>query len=95
MNCKENEFKCTYPRCISQEYRCDGDDDCGDRSDEDNCENLVGVSCNANEFRYEFIILNRFGFLLFLGKSIKIKIFFNSYKIVIKILDIQNFSLKK
>jgi len=30
---------------------CDGDDDCGDSSDEDNCP-AQDVSCSAHEFRF-------------------------------------------
>lgn len=36
--CEPNEFKCDNDRCVQKQWLCDGDDDCGDGSDERNCE---------------------------------------------------------
>lgn len=33
--CKEGQFECDNGNCINIYYRCDGDDDCRDGSDED------------------------------------------------------------
>ena len=32
--CREVEFSCNNGRCISPDLKCDGEDDCGDNSDE-------------------------------------------------------------
>ena len=33
-SCNDDEFRCAYGECIPQQYRCDGDRDCEDGSDE-------------------------------------------------------------
>lgn len=36
--CSDDEFQChSDDRCISDRWRCDGDTDCSDGSDEENC----------------------------------------------------------
>ena len=35
--CTTYEFACANGICIPSAYECDGDNDCGDRSDELNC----------------------------------------------------------
>lgn len=36
-SCSNSLYLCTNYKCVQQTYRCDGDDDCGDDSDEHNC----------------------------------------------------------
>lgn len=50
IRCGENEFQCDNKKCINKDFNCDGDNDCGDWTDEDSCPMLPG-SCNAGEFR--------------------------------------------
>lgn len=38
-------------RCILLRFRCDGDNDCGDWSDEEGCESMKSSSCTSSEFR--------------------------------------------
>ena len=33
-NCTEDEFQCNNGNCVLSKWRCDGDDDCRDGSDE-------------------------------------------------------------
>ena len=35
--CEAEEFTCSNGRCRDLSVRCDGDNDCGDKSDERNC----------------------------------------------------------
>ena len=39
--CNSDQFACANAFCIVMEKRCDGKEDCFDRSDEQNCEKLI------------------------------------------------------
>ena len=36
--CEPNEYQCENKKCVLKTWRCDGDDDCGDGTDEQNCQ---------------------------------------------------------
>uniref|UniRef100_A0A7M4EJS2 Low-density lipoprotein receptor-related protein 1B n=1 Tax=Crocodylus porosus TaxID=8502 RepID=A0A7M4EJS2_CROPO len=48
--CKPGEFQCNNERCIQDRWRCDGDDDCLDGSDE-NSEICFNHSCPDDQFK--------------------------------------------
>jgi len=37
VECRSTEYLCTDGQCINLDWRCDGDEDCDDKSDETNC----------------------------------------------------------
>lgn len=44
-HCKEPDFfRCTNKKCVSTAFLCDGQDDCGDNSDERRCENFKVIT---------------------------------------------------
>lgn len=45
--CAPGEWQCGSGRCVPGTFRCDGENDCGDYSDETGCTN---VTCSSTQF---------------------------------------------
>lgn len=60
-NCHSYQHRCENSRCVDMSVLCDGDDDCGDNSDETNCQfgyqnsifnkHINTTTCGPNMFR--------------------------------------------
>uniref|UniRef100_A0A182NN26 Ig-like domain-containing protein n=1 Tax=Anopheles dirus TaxID=7168 RepID=A0A182NN26_9DIPT len=50
--CEPNQFKCRNHKCVLKTWLCDGEQDCGDGSDEENCSTLAPYApCRCNEYQ--------------------------------------------
>ncbi|XP_030825321.1 complement component C6 [Camarhynchus parvulus] len=67
VDCK-NKFRCESGRCISKTLECNGENDCGDNSDERNCGRKKTV-CNRKYESIPGVQLIGSGFHIFAGES--------------------------
>ena len=57
--CEENQFRCDNGRCIPNTWKCDGENDCGDSSDEgDFCAEKTCAYFQVSENRLYYRVSN-------------------------------------
>ena len=57
--CFEGQFVCNNKLCIHSALQCDGDNDCGDNSDEETCElciTKINISIKDIDFQAKFTL---------------------------------------
>ncbi|XP_070599503.1 complement component C6-like [Erythrolamprus reginae] len=67
VNCR-NKFQCENGRCIARKLECNGENDCGDNSDERNCRKIKAV-CKATFHSIPSVDLMGFGYHILAGES--------------------------